>query len=231
MHHYIGRRKGRLIDILLITKQMARKCLTIYNMNKAGFILLFAAAALAVSCGQTEKKGTGMPVTTDVAQSSMSAASGSIVYIQMDSLVSKYKMFKDLNGAFVEKQKKVEAELTTKGRSLENEMRAAQEKVDKGLVTRAQAAELEQTIQQKGQGVMQYRDNILRELAEEEQVMLNNIQYNIMEYLKEYNADKKYSMIISSSGSNPVLIADPAFDITIEVLDALNKKYEATKTK
>lgn len=67
------------------------------------------------------------------------------------------------------------------------------------------------------------------ELAEEEQVLLNQIQYSIVEFLKEFNSDYRYGMIISTTGAGPVLHANPAFDLTKEVLAGLNKKYTQTK--
>ena len=65
--------------------------------------------------------------------------------------------------------------------------------------------------------------------AEEEQVMLNRIHYSITEYLKEFNSDYRYKMILSSSTTGPVLNADPSLDLTQIILEGLNKKYAAEK--
>lgn len=124
---------------------------------------------------------------------------------------------------------KVDKDLTARGRKLEKDMMDAQEKVQKGLVTRSQAAQLEEDLNKKQQAFITSRDQALNELAEKQQVMLNNIQYAILEYLKVYNADLRYKMILSTTGSAPVLSADPALDITAEVLEGLNKKYAADK--
>mgnify|MGYP002231689080 CR=1 FL=1 len=67
---------------------------------------------------------------------------------------------------------------------------------------------------QQQQELLATRDRMMGELAEEEQVMNNRIYYAVMDYLKEYNADYKYSMIISTTASGPILHADPAMDIT-----------------
>ena len=69
------------------------------------------------------------------------------------------------------------------------------------------------------------------QLAEEEQVKLRLIHNSIIEYLKEYNADKGYHLILSNTFGGPLLYGNPANDITKEVLEGLNKKYAADKKK
>ena len=58
-------------------------------------------------------------------------------------------------------------------------------------------------------------------------LMMNKISDAIMQYVKKYNAEKKYSMIISTQGANTVLIADPALNITDDLLKGLNEEYRA----
>ena len=79
------------------------------------------------------------------------------------------------------------------------------------------------------QELVNTRDRMMSELAEEEMVMNNRIYYAIMDYLKEYNSDYKYSMIVSTTASGPILHADPEMDITSEVLAELNARYKAGK--
>lgn len=155
--------------------------------------------------------------------------SGGIAYIQMDSLLNGYGMYIDLSDVLSTKGKQIEAELTSKGRSLEREVREYQEKAEKGLVTRYQAQTIEEGLQKKQQQVVEYRDKSMGEMQQEQVVMLNSISDEVMKYLKEYNASKGYSMILQTSGSNPILLADPAMDITQEILVELNKRYLDSK--
>ena len=50
-------------------------------------------------------------------------------------------------------------------------------------------------------------------------------------YLDKYNQDKKYSMILTNQGGVPVFTADPALDITDDVLSGLNEEYVKNKNK
>lgn len=186
------------------------------------------AIALLSGCKDTSTVAT---TETSTMTTTTATASAAIVYIRIDSLLTEYNMYNDLRDDYETKVAKTEKELTSKGRSLENDVVDFQEKIQKGLVTRAQATKMEQGLQLKQQTLMQNRDIALQELAEEEQVIMNNIHHSITEYLGEFNADKRYGMILSSSASGPVLNSDPSLDITNIVLKGLNKKYDDSKKK
>ncbi|MFI3265619.1 MAG: OmpH family outer membrane protein [Rikenellaceae bacterium] len=188
-------------------------------------LLVASAAAMMFAVGCADKNQT----VSTTAPAAESVASSDVAYFNIDSLVSGYNMYLDLRTSFESKATKADSDLTAKGRSLENDVRSYQEKVQKGLVTRAQAAELEQQLTTKQQTFVQQRDQVLAELSEEEQVMLNNIHYSITEYLKEFNKDYRYGIIISTNASGPVYNANPKLDITADVLKGLNEKYAATK--
>ena len=51
---------------------------------------------------------------------------------------------------------------------------------------------------------------------------------SVHNYLKEYNKDKKYSLILAKSGDN-ILYADPAYNITEEVVKGMNQAYKGMK--
>ena len=205
---------------------------------KKSFIVVFSTIATLfagglVSCNSAATTNTTTtPQTTTVAvPTSTSATTIPVAYLNIDSLVSAYDLYRDLRGTYETKAAKVEKELTSKSRSFENDVLKFQEKVEKGLVTRSQAATMEHGLQKKQQEFVKNRDLLLQGMAEEERVMLNNIQYNIVEYLKEFNADKRYGVILSTTAAGPVLNADPSLNITTIVLDGLNKKYAAENKK
>ena len=195
-------------------------------MRNLFFIASIVMFALVGCKNGTTTQAVGSSDTTQVR-----VPSSQVAYINIDSLVSQYDMYLDLRGDYEVKAKKVENELTSKGRSLEKDVRDYQDKAQKGLMTRSQMAETEEKLQKQQQTFMQHRDTAMQELAEEEQVMLNQIHYSIVEYLKEFNSDYRYGMILSTSAAGPILNADPMLDITSVVLKGLNEKYAAEKSK
>jgi len=148
-----------------------------------------------------------------------------IVYVDFDTLLNNYDMFFDLQKQFLEKQQALEGELNSSSRSYERQVADFQDKVQKGLVTRSQAQQLELELTQFQQELMQQRDQFQRELMEEEQVMNRQLQHSINNFLEEYNKNHNYQYILSHSFGGPFLYTDKTLNITREVIEGLNRKY------
>ena len=56
----------------------------------------------------------------------------------------------------------------------------------------------------------------------------NAMRDSIVSFLKSYNQDKGYKLVLSKAGDN-MLLADPALDITADVVAGLNKRYVPSK--
>ncbi len=187
-------------------------------------ILFLAVAALYVlhfiGTGKDKSNKTGVE---------NEAVPSSIAYVNIDTIVFKFKMFEDRKAELLEKQKKAEAELNSKGSKYERGVKDYQEKVNKGLVTRATAAEMEQALLQQQQDLVNLRDKLQSDLMEEDQVMNRQILEYITTFLEENKAEYNYQYILGKSFGSVVLYGNSANDITQKVLDALNAKYKAEK--
>jgi outer membrane protein len=154
-----------------------------------------------------------------------------IVYVNIDTLLNNYEYFKDMQDDFADKQSELEAELNNRSRQYEASAMDYQNKIQKGLVTRREAAELEQQLLQEQQNLLQLRDQLTMQLQEEEQVSNRKLINAIMEYLKVYNEDLNYQFIFSNSFGDNVLFANEQLDITYSILPGLNAKYKAEKAQ
>ena len=79
------------------------------------------------------------------------APSGNIAYVEIDSIILNFDMYFDLREDLMAKQQSSESELNTRGRQYETGARDYEDKVRKGLVTRATAAQMEQDLLQQQQ--------------------------------------------------------------------------------
>ena len=179
------------------------------------FILYFLNTKTSVSGSSEEKKPDS--ARGDVA----------IAFVKIDTILNNYDMFYDMRQTLEEKQKASEAELASKTRAYERGVKDFQNKVQKGLVTRSTAQQMEQELMQEQQTILQLRDQLTYELSEEEQVMNRKLINEITEFLEEYNKDKNYKYIFSDQlyGDN-ILYASDSLDITNAVLEGLNKRYQ-----
>jgi Outer membrane protein len=200
-------------------------------MKNLKVILLVAVIALISSC-----KNAGTTATTNSTNNTSNstttniAPKGSIVYIQMDSLVNKYDMFNDLKTELESKAQAIEDDLKKKGRSFESAAKDFETKINKGLLTRAQAEEQQQILVQRQQNLQQLTQQKQIEMAEEEAVMGRKVMDAVKTFLEKYNQEKGYALILTTSGAtNAVIVGDPSLDITNDVLTGLNNEYVNSK--
>lgn len=196
------------------------------KISVALFAILFVAVAvlffLQFSGNRKEKKET--PV-----EAHDNTSVNGIAYVNIDTVVFKFSMYADRKAELLEKQKKAEAELNSKGSQYEKGVKDYQDKVNKGLITRATAAEMEQSLYQQQQELVNLRDKLQSDLLEEDQVMNRQILEYITTYLEEHKAEYNYQYIFGKSFGSVVLYGNVSHDITQKVLDGLNQKYKTEK--
>ncbi|MCL2097514.1 MAG: OmpH family outer membrane protein [Bacteroidales bacterium] len=155
------------------------------------------------------------------------AADGSVVYIQIDSLVQGYDMYIDLMGELEKKSDKIKKDIDNKGNAFEFKVKDFQEKVQKGLITRSQAEQQQVQLEREQVDLQQYVQKVQNDMAEEQAVMFRRIFDAVQTFLVKYNQEYNYSLILSTSGStNLILQGSPSLDITNDVLHGLNAEYK-----
>ena len=152
-----------------------------------------------------------------------------IVFINIDSVIFNFDMFIDRSNELLDKQRKAETDLNTRGNRYERDVRDFQDKVSRQLVTRATADQMEQGLIQQQQELNNFVERVQAELMEEEAVMNRQVLDYIMRFLEELKDEYNYSYVFGKSFGSTVLYSDSSFDITAPVLDGINKKYRAEK--
>ena len=157
-----------------------------------------------------------------------------IAFFNLDEVIAGYQMAIDLQQSFEKKAKGIDEDVTRRRTKLENEDKDLAEKLNKGLITRSVAEVKYNELQKKVADFQQFGQQKQNELAEEQQVILNNIANSIMEYVTKFNATRNYSLIFSTQGgllSQPVVCGDEGLNITTELIEGLNAEYVASKSK
>ena len=195
------------------------------------YLLLFGAAAIlafAVSCKQNPSDTENeTPVTADSV-----AVAGSIVYFDMDKVMSGYDFANDEVSKYETKASGVSSDLERRRKKIEKDLADFQNKMDKGLLTQSVAQVQYQKLQEAQQNFQNYALKKQQEMAEDQQVTMNKISNAIAEYVAEFNLEHNYAMILTTSGniiSIPVVTADPKLDITDILLEGLNAAYVKSK--
>ena len=192
-------------------------------------VLIIAVAALFVlhftGSGKASK-----PQTTG--NENVTAVKGDIVYINLDTLVNQYDMYNDLRSELQGKLSAIENDINKQGRALENDIKSFQEKMQKGLLTRSQAESMNNDLAQRDQDLRNLTQQKQMEMAEEESVMLNKVMDAITTYVAEYNKQKQYSLILTTTTATTTVInGNSGLDITQEILNGLNAEYIKNRNK
>jgi len=191
-----------------------------YLLKSAVIMLSLVAIIALISTGCKKSQGTAIGSATK---------SSGIVFVELDSVIAHFNMATDKQTELMEKQKNSEAELNTKSQAFDKDVRDYQTKAQKGLITRATAAEIEQTLGQQQQDLLSLRDKLAGTLNEESVVAQRQILEYINDYLIEYNKDHNYQYILAKQFPGQVLYSDPSLDITASVIEGINAKYKAEK--
>jgi len=185
-------------------------------------VLAVVAMVAAAGCGPKQA------VTTETGTRVQGQG---IAYVELDTVIARFDMATDKGAELDEKTRSSEAELTSKSQAFDRDVRDYQNKAQKGLITRATAAEMEQTLAQQQQNLIALRDEMAMNLNEESVVAQRQVLEYINQYLIEYNEDHGYQFILARQFPGPILYSDTTLDITAYVIAGLNAKYKAEKDK
>ena len=191
-------------------------------------VLLLAVAVLYV----LHFTGNKTDNTVSSEDSRITAGSGDIVYINLDTLVNQYDMYNDLRTELESKVSAIDNDLNKKGRALENDVKSFEDKMQKGLLTYSQAESMRNDLMTRDQELRNLTQQKQMELANEESVMYNRVMDAIKTYVDNYNKEKQYSLILTTTAAtNSVINGEQGRNITNEIINGLNQEYIKNRNK
>ena len=199
-------------------------------MKRINYLLNgLAALALIVLFAQCAGKSENQSANNSSSQAA--GLSGmKIAFVEVDTLLAKYNFCIDLNEAMVKKSENVRLTLNQKAAELEKQKREFQTKYENNAYLSQERAQQEYNrIAKQEQDLQALSNKLQSELMSENEKNSLQLRDSINAFLKEYNKDKKYSMIFSNTGFDNLLYADDVYNITQEILDGLNARYSDTR--
>lgn len=197
-------------------------------MNQTPLKLGSLATAIALvsvltACGNKDSKTEATKTTTTTV-----AADEKIVYVNSDSLLTKYEYFKELKSKMETKGKAAESDMAAKTQAFQREVQQYQQQ--QNTLPADQRTATEQRLSRKEQELRAYQQNagaaLQNEQAKEQEVLYNKVA----EYLKTYAKTKGYKMVLTySKGNSAILFADESLDVTNAVILGLNEAYAKDK--
>lgn len=194
------------------------------TLKVSSFATAIALATVLAACGNNESKTDASTAKT----STTVTADEKIVYVNSDSLLTKYEYAKDIKAKMETKSKAAEGDLVAKGQAFQRELQQYQAQAN--TLPADQRAATEQRLQRKDQELKAYQQNagaaLQNENAKEQEALYNKIA----DYLKTYAKSKGYKMVLTySKGNSAILFADESLDVTVPVVTGLNEAYKKDK--
>lgn len=203
-------------------------------MKNTSLILSIISLVAVIALGIISFTGKGSASEAKSGENAPAAGSGAIVYFNLDRVLNEYDMANDLRSVVESKAQGIQEEVNRRGNKLQNDVNSFQEKINKGLITRSVAEVQGQKLEQQRNDFNNFANQKNQEIAEEQQVMMNNIGDAIKTFLDKYASDNSYAMVIATQGDilpAPVAAADRSLDVTDDIIVKLNDEYVKTKSK
>ena len=191
----------------------------------ARMAIIAAVAVMAFACNEKQQQNAKQP--TNVPQAAMEKMT--IRYVDEDSIMNNYNLAKDINEAMLRRQNQFDAAQTQKGNEINKFGNAMQQKYKNNGYLTEESFNADQAKLQKMQNDAQ---NYLGNLQQSIQNELSQSQVQLMDsinnFMQEYAKQKGYDMVLRKSAT---LYIDPKYDVTKDVIEGLNKRYNKVAKK
>lgn len=185
------------------------------------FMAFAAATVFFAACGTKNEEET----TTENATEE-EAAGLRIAYVELDTLMSQYQLYKDYSEVLTRKGNNIQKTLEQKQRTLESHAANVQRKYDNNeFTTRDEVERAQASIEKEQRDLAELADRLQSEFALEQARINEEARDSIQSFLKRYNKTKKFDYVLVKAGDN-LLIANPKYNITNDIVKGLNKQYK-----
>lgn len=148
-----------------------------------------------------------------------------IAYVNLDTIMYRYEFALDINKEMISKETKISVTLDGKRKKLEEEISDFEYRCNAKLLTsEEQFIEERDKINKKEQEFVKLREDLLSQLENENMKRSKELRDSINNYILEHNKTRGYDFILTKIGDN-ILYANSALDITMEVIEGLNRRY------
>ncbi len=197
-------------------------------MKKTLSALAVAAMAFGIMSCNNQPKANDTKKTAKPATATAAAGSQQIAYVEIDSIMTQYTYWKEVAKILEAKEKNIQKTLAGKQQALQQAAANFQRNIQTNKYTQAQAQQIQAGIQKQAADAEALQQRLGAEYQKEVTNYNKALSDSVHNYLKSFNKDKKYVMILAKSGDN-ILYADDACNITSEVVKGMNKAYTGMK--
>ncbi len=153
-----------------------------------------------------------------------------IAYVNIDSLNLYYKFYEEKAKELEEERRRVKLELENRAYNWEKKRQSFEAQANAKLLSAKQIEEKQAELLREQQEIQTYEITRGQGLQAKAAEVDKELYKRVNDFLAEYNKDGRYAFIMSHiEAGGPFLYVSPQYDITKEVIDSLNARYDAEK--
>jgi outer membrane protein len=173
-----------------------------------------------------ENKAASSTVTTKDSTGKTSAPSAvKIAYFEMDSLENNMAFLKDIRSEMEGRSNSAESELTNMKKRFQARAQQLQQKAQAQQMSAQEQESAGKEMQSMQQELAAKEASLTKGIQKESMDRMQSAHKEIEDFLKEYNKTHGYNYIFASS-QGLFYYKDEAYNITKDVIDGVNKKYQ-----
>jgi outer membrane protein len=185
----------------------------------AAVIVLFI---LHFTDGRSSAENGGQAASSEMAE----MGDISIAFFSMDSVMANWDLYFKYQQELEKKQTEKETEFSGKTESFYQRVQDAQYKIQRGLVTRSEAEQLQQQLASEEQSLAALQNQYAAELQEEGMVKNRQMLDMIEKYVAELSQANGFSYVYSYQFGGNLIYGAAPYNITSQVVAGLNEKYK-----
>src|ERR1700743_1267802 len=165
---------------------------------------------------------------TATAQTAPVNVKAEIVYINQDTISTKYGYAMDMRKRLEDKGKSAQNDVGGRRQALQREFADYQKTAN--TLSADQRATTEQRLNREGQELQAYEQNAGAQFQNTQADETKKLYDKVYDFSKQYAKDNGYKMILTfQTGNTQLLYADKSLDITADFLKKLNDAYAKEK--
>ena len=220
-----GKSLLRLLTILFLGIKLNSNTNTPFMKNfTLGFNIVVAVAVAVLFYLHFSSSNSGS--VSAGSTKAVPAGSFKIAYFETDSIQNQFEYFKEVAGELESKSQSNAKILGDMKSTFSNKYQELQ-KVASAL-SQSELANKQQELMQMEKAFQGKEKMMSDEMQDEQFRKMQDVKKKIEDYLKEYNKDKGYAFILSSS-ADLMYLKDSSYNITQDVVKGLNALYKKKK--
>lgn len=175
------------------------------------------------SCKDGGKKAAATVVKTDSSGKKVEVEVSRIAYVDLDTLEAGYKVFQQKKKEFESREKKIQAELRSKAKSIEASYISLQKQAQTGKLTQAEGEKKQKSLMSRQENLEKLQTNLTKKLLKDQEAFNKQLKKKLDETVKEYNKDNRFDYILSYSKEGSIIYVNTSLNITDDIVDMMNE--------